>query len=174
LPKAPVRLIACSMGKNVNQGGLLRLADAFRLERVDLTPEPDDAVDLTGSQGTRIWQPHRWVPAPQAVAEASGEGYQVAALTLTPGAMPLERVSWRFPLALVLGQELEGVPEHVETECDVAVAIPLYGLITSLNVVCAAAIVLHHALERYRRDNPEFEPVRASSRRLLGLAPLEF
>jgi tRNA (guanosine-2'-O-)-methyltransferase len=169
LPRAPIRLIACPLEKDVNQGGLLRLAEAFRLERVDFTPEPDGAVDMAAHLGTKSRQPYRWIPADQAVAKATEEGYHTVALTLNPRAVPLDRIRWQFPLAIVIGAELDGVPTEIERNCQQSVAIPLYGLVQSLNVTMASAIVVQHALSRYVEEHPEFVPARAVSRRLLGL-----
>jgi len=174
IPRAAIRLIACPMSKAVNHGGLMRLAEAFRLERVDFSPEADGCIDGSGARGSRELQPHCWVPADRAVAEAKAEGYRVYGVTLVPGAQPLDQVSWRFPCALVMGSEAEGLPPEVLEACDETIAIPLYGLVTSLNVASAAALVVHAAMGSYVRQNRDFEPVRWESRGLLGLEPGEY
>ena len=46
------------------------------------------------------------------------------------------------PLALVFGNEIEGVQEEVMALCDGFLEIPQYGTKHSLNVSCAAAIVI--------------------------------
>jgi tRNA G18 (ribose-2'-O)-methylase SpoU len=174
LPRAPIRLVVCPLNKDVNQGGLLRLAEALRLERVDFSPEPDGAIDMAGHRGTKRRQPWRWIDADQAVEEASHAGYQTVALTLSDRATHFETHPWRFPLALVVGAELEGVPPEVEARCDAAVAIPLYGMVQSLNVVAATAIVLQRAHAEFVRQNPDFAPARRASRRLVGLPPADY
>lgn len=174
IPRAPIRLIACPLRKDVNQGGLLRLGDAFRIEEVTFSPEPDGAVDRSGHRGTAATQPHRWISAETALEAARGDGYATVAVTLSERAVPLEGFEWRFPLAIVLGAEVDGVPPEVEAACEARVAIPLYGLVTSLNVATAAAIVLHAAVGAYARQNPAFQPVRQASRRLLGLPPVDY
>lgn len=167
IPRLPIRLIVCPLALDVNQGGLLRMAEAFRLERVDLAPT--DCRDFSGHSGSLGWQPHRWIPAEEAVAEARAEGYTIAALDLDAAAHPVQRAPWRYPLALVLGREREGIPPEVKAQCDFSVAIPLYGLITSLNVGVAAGIAVHAAVSAL----PGAEPVRKTSRLLLGLPALE-
>jgi tRNA G18 (ribose-2'-O)-methylase SpoU len=174
IPRAPIRIIACPMSKAVNHGGLLRLAESFRLDRVDLAPEADGCIDGSGSRGSRELQPHRWIPAERAVAEARAEGLRVYGITLAEGAQPLDAVVWQFPCALVMGSEADGLPQGIVEGCDETVAIPLYGLVTSLNVASAAALVAHAALGAYVRQHPEFEPVRKESRGLLGLPPQQY
>jgi tRNA G18 (ribose-2'-O)-methylase SpoU len=171
IPRAPIRIIACPLSKDINQGGILRVADAFRVEHVDLSPEEEFAIDFAGNRGTLRRQPYRWIPAEDAVREAREEGRFLVALTLAPGARPLREVPWRFPCGIVLGSERDGIHPEIVQACDEVAAIPLYGLVTSLNVVSAAAIALYEAVEAYRQENPEFAPVRRGSRALLELEP---
>jgi tRNA G18 (ribose-2'-O)-methylase SpoU len=171
IPKAPIRLIALPLNKDVNHGGLLRIADAFRLERVDLCRAPDRAIDFSGNRGTSQWQPYRWTEPEEAVQDALKDGFTLCALTLSPQAVDIMEVQWQFPLAIVLGSEVAGVPAEIEERCELAAAIPMYGLVTSLNVATAAAIVVQQAIRAYAMQNPEFQPVRSASRRLLGLEP---
>lgn len=168
-PRLPIRLIACPMNKEANHGGLLRIAEAFRLEQVDLSPELDGKFDKAGSRGSFERQAHRWIYAEQAIEEAKRDGYQVAALTIHDRAVAFQNAPLAFPLALVLGSELYGIPPEIEAMCDLAVAIPMYGLITSLNVTVAAGIAVYEAVSHLVQGQHEYEPARNASRQLLGL-----
>ena len=48
LPRMPIEIIACPLGKAVNHGGLLRMAEAFRLEMVTFSFEEDKGNDFSG------------------------------------------------------------------------------------------------------------------------------
>ena len=169
ISRAPIRLIACPLGKAVNHGGLLRLAEAYRLELVDFQVEEDRVQDVSGVTGAHFWQEYRWIDAADSISEAKERGYRIYGLALEDGAVPLGDVEWEFPAAIVLGEEKTGIPPDVRELCDVKVAIPLFGMVTSINVGQAAAITVEAAVSAYRSQNPEFEPVRNASRRLLGL-----
>lgn len=169
IPRAPIRLIVLPLGKAINHGGMTRVADAYRIERVDLSPESDRAIDFAGSRGSKGWQPHRWVPAEVALEEARHEGYHLAALTLSKRAVDVATAPWKFPLAIVIGAENSGVSPEIEAQCDFSIGIPLYGLVQSLNVVTATAICLDYAIRTAAREDPNLLPVRTSSRQLLGL-----
>lgn len=169
LPRAPIRLIVPAMGKSINQGGLLRLAEAFRIEAVDLAPEMDLVRDFSGGAGCWDWQPFRWIAPAKAIHEAKANGAKVVGLTLAEGAVPIPAYSWSFPSALVVGEEKHGLEPAVACLCDDRIAIPLFGLMTSINVACACAIALHAAIEALRASDPAFTPARNASRGLLGL-----
>jgi 23S rRNA (guanosine2251-2'-O)-methyltransferase len=65
-----------------------------------------------------------------------------------------EQTMWEADLAggaaLVFGAEGKGVRPLVRRTCDAAVSIPLLGLVESLNVSVAAAVLLYEA--RRQRD----------------------
>lgn len=169
VPRAPIRLIACPLGKAINHGGLLRLAEAYRLELVDFEVEPDRVQDISGGTGAHFWQEFRWIDATESIAEAKERGYRVYGLALDDEAVSLGSVTWEFPAAIVLGEEKTGMPPDVQELCDAKIAIPLYGMVPSINVGHAAAITIDAAVSAYQKENPAFEPVRNASRRLLGL-----
>jgi len=174
LPRAPIRVLVGPLNKDINQGGLLRLCDAFRVERLELTPEPDGAIDMAGSRGTKKRQPWMWREVGTSVDAAKAEGYQTVAITLSDRAIPFHEMDWTFPLALVLGAELEGLDTEIEARCDATVAIPLYGIVQSLNVAVAAGMVLQSAVREYGRQNPDFQPARSASRKLLALPQTDY
>lgn len=49
------------------------------------------------------------------------------------------------PIAVVLGSEGDGISQLVKENCDFTVSVPMYGRVNSLNVSCAAAVVLSAA-----------------------------
>lgn len=163
LPRMPIEIISCPLGKAVNQGGILRLAEAYRIERVTFAYEDDKANDFSGHRGAIRWQPYRWMMPLDALAEAKDR--QKIALTLTESSVNFVDFEYKFPLSLVVGSEMEGIPEEVVEQCDATIAIPMYGLTRSLNVAIATAIVIHEIASRYVRE-AEFEPVREDSKRL--------
>ena len=71
-------------------------------------------------------------------------GFTVAALALTPDAVPLDRLAADPPqrLALVLGTEGDGLTRHTLAAVDLTLRIPMAGGVDSLNVAAAAAVAL--------------------------------
>ena len=55
--------------------------------------------------------------------------------------------------AIVLGSEGFGISRLVKEKCDFTVSIPLYGSVNSLNVSCAAAVILSEVARQRKVEN---------------------
>ncbi|MGC8782833.1 MAG: TrmH family RNA methyltransferase [Armatimonadota bacterium] len=174
LPRLPLVLVCSYLDKEINHGNILRIAEAFRVQEVVFSRCDGREKSYAGAVGAEKWQPHRWSVPLEEIRALRAKGYSVVALHLDEWAVPLERMEWRFPVALVIGEELHGVPPEVLVECEQRVAIPLYGATTSLNVAVATGICVNAIATYYRqRVNPDFTPARAVSRKLLSIPNTE-
>jgi tRNA G18 (ribose-2'-O)-methylase SpoU len=92
----------------------------------------------------------------EAVEQLKNEGYEVWALEQAVNSLPLqEAVSFsEKKIAIVLGNEVEGVHEDVLNLCSGCIEIPQFGMKHSLNVSVAAGIVLWE-LVRSRIDSAD-------------------
>lgn len=166
IPRLPIRLICPRLDKEINHGNLLRIAEAFRLELVVFAPD-DRPWDVSGAMGATVWQPFVRQPGGEAIMQARAGGYRIYGLDLHERARSIHGVAWQFPAALVVGEELHGLAEEHRSACDELVAIPLYGLMQSLNVAVATGICLDRMVESLANRDPRWRPVREASRRLL-------
>lgn len=145
-----------------NVGALLRTADGLGVERLFLTghsPYPQTPGDprlphLASQQHRRIqktalgaelsvkWEYH--YQAKGVIERLSKEGYGIVGLEQTDRAEPLP--SYRPPqrLALLLGNEISGLPVELLNLCHQIVHIPMSGTKESFNVAAAAAMALYH------------------------------
>jgi 23S rRNA (guanosine2251-2'-O)-methyltransferase len=83
----------------------------------------------------------------QAIATLKEAGAWVIGLEGGPGSQPVERVRLDGPLALVVGNEGEGMRQLVRQSCDVLLRLPMRGKIESLNAAVAGSIALYLALQ---------------------------
>jgi tRNA G18 (ribose-2'-O)-methylase SpoU len=79
-----------------------------------------------------------------AVAELKNGGYKVFAIEQTEGSISLEKITsdQYEKLAVVFGNEVEGVNDEVLLMVDGSIEIPQMGMKHSLNISVAAGIVL--------------------------------
>lgn len=130
-----------------NVGAIIRTAAALRVEDVWLagrTPAADDVKVGKTALGTyRYLTFHRVEQAPTAIAAAREAGYQVVAIELADGAVPLHELPLGPATCLVVGHEDRGCSPATLTACDAVAYLPLLGKVGSLNVATAAAIACY-------------------------------
>jgi tRNA G18 (ribose-2'-O)-methylase SpoU len=133
---------------HTNVGAVFRSAAGIGADAVLVSPRCADPLyrrAVRVSMGTVFQVPWaRLEPWPGGLAVLREHGFTVAALALTPSAVPLDRLAEQPPdrLALVLGTEGDGLSDLALAEADLAVRIPMAGGVDSLNVAAAAAVAL--------------------------------
>lgn len=146
-----------------NVGALLRTADAMAVEHVfftGYTPYPEQPQDTRlphVSQKTHAQIAKTALGAEQNVPSSKHESIHtlikelqaanaiVAAVEQHPSAVQLE--DYTIPkgkkIALILGNEVEGVDNDILSVIDTVIEVPMLGKKESLNVSAAGAIVMH-------------------------------
>ena len=119
-----------------NVGALFRTADACGVDFLYLTgytatpPKPQiDKVAL----GAEKWMP--W--------KLKAKGVKIVALEKNEHSVDLGTVKFSGPMALVVGNEVDGVDPRILALADIVVHIPMYGKKESLNVSVAAGIAMY-------------------------------
>jgi tRNA (guanosine-2'-O-)-methyltransferase len=140
-----------------NGAAILRSCDAFGLQTVHVLPREEEFLaSRTVAKGSERWVDvvtHRSVA--EAVSALGSAGYRLVAThpegSLTPTDLG------RIPrMALVLGNEHDGIRRELASAAQDAVRIPMRGFVESLNVSVAAGILLE-AATRGRRGNLDAE-----------------
>lgn len=67
------------------------------------------------------------------------------------GGEPFYDCRFDSPTAIIFGSEGEGVHKLLRDKCDFTVSIPMYGRVNSLNVSCAAAVILTEAVRQMKK-----------------------
>jgi len=142
----------------VNVGSIVRLAAAYRVERLLLagaTASPSHPGAQKTAMGTdRYLIIEEHATAAEAAAAAHGHGFTLVGLELADGASPL----WEVPLAtatcLAVGHEDHGLSAACLAACDQVAYLPLTGKVGSLNVATAAGIALYEARRQEWLNRP--------------------
>ncbi|GMQ28566.1 RNA methyltransferase [Algoriphagus confluentis] len=85
------------------------------------------------------------------------QGYRIAATTPAEGAIPIHDLNPDQKLALVFGNEHEGISSEVKEEADLLVHIPMLGFTDSFNISVTASIFLFDLIKKAEKYNhPDF------------------
>ncbi len=131
-----------------NVSAILRSCDAFGLAAVHLhyTGEAFPEIGRKSSASARKWvSRHLHEDAASMAAELKGQGMRILATGFTEHARPLTEWDLSAPTAVVLSNEHDGVKQELLPYCDGMIYIPMMGMVQSLNVSVAAAIILYEA-----------------------------
>ncbi len=91
------------------------------------------------------------------------QGMQLLAAHLSGHACDYRDVDYTRPTCILFGNEKEGVSAEAATAADQHIVIPMYGMVQSLNVSVATAVILFEA-QRQRRDAGLYDAPRLSER----------
>ncbi len=147
-----LHILAHNIRSAENVGSLFRTCDslgASKLWIVGYTPGPDSSkVKKTalGAQDSVPWE--KVVDIRELVDSLRSQGFRIVGLELDERAQSLEAYAAPEKVALVLGNEVEGIPPWVRDMCDDLVFIRQRGIKESLNVSVATAIAAYEILVR--------------------------
>ena len=140
-----------------NVGSMFRTADGAGIGKMFLcgiTPTPldvfgkpraDFAKTALGSELSVPWE--KVARAGDCIRRLKADGYSVIAVELASGAVPYSGATCLRDrkIALVFGNEVEGLSKRILEKCDAIVFIPMRGKKESLNVSVAFGIVAYEA-----------------------------
>lgn len=133
-----------------NVGAVMRSADGFGIQRFH-TVDTADAYKRSRrtSRGTDKWLDRwRWESVDACYRHLRDRGYRIAVADVGDNATPLSEFDVSGQLAVVFGNELDGVSDAARRGADDAFTIPMHGFAESFNLAVAASIVLYEARRR--------------------------
>lgn len=149
-PKRKIVVVLDNIRSMHNVGSIFRTADALRLEGLYLCgitgrpPHAEIHKSALGAEEVVDWQ--YFEQTNDAVSHLKDHGYLVWALEQAEHSVLLpdvkEHIDTTTPIAIVLGNEVEGVQQGVIDACDGVIEIEQYGTKHSMNVSVAAGIVM--------------------------------
>ncbi|MBY0338744.1 MAG: RNA methyltransferase [Acetobacteraceae bacterium] len=144
---APVLPVLDGIGNPHNLGAIARGAAFFGAKALVLSGDPrqadlSDAAFRTSEGALEHLAVFRAPDLPGLLRRLRGRVLAAAAVAtggVAPGAVPRGK-----PVALVLGNEEDGLPAETVAACEALVTLQGSGLVESLNVAAASAVLLHN------------------------------
>lgn len=150
-----MRILTENMFHPQNASAIMRHCEAFGIQQIHTVEDRckfDPSVNIV--RGTEKWVDveHHETTA-EALAALKAEGYRIVATTphrcsVTPETFDVTRGKF----ALVFGTEHAGISDEVIAAADDFLMIPMCGMVESLNVSAAAAILIYMLSERIRQQ----------------------
>ncbi len=153
-------VIAHNIRSTHNIGSIFRTCDGFGVHHLYLTgytPYPKVTEDsrppfITDKLTKQIHKTalgaenavpfsHSEQPEP-IIGQLRQDGFTIVGLEQTPQSIPLSTFNVPSRVALILGEEVDGIPKEVQVLCDYFVEIPMRGQKESFNVSVATGIAL--------------------------------
>ncbi len=153
----PLTILLDNIRSLYNVGSIFRSADGARVSKLILcgyTPHPPRKEIEKTALGATATVPWSYVRNPlDAIAELKSRGVGICVLEQTGSSAPYYSISKeRFPLCLVVGNEITGVSGEILREADFAVDIPMYGMKQSLNAAVALGITIFELVRIWKNE----------------------
>jgi len=140
-----------------NVGSMFRTADGFGVSKIFLcgitgTPEQNGLKKVAlGAEGAVAWE--HVATTDEAVERLRADGFTLVGLELAPDAQDLgayaaaNHARGTAKLALIVGNEVDGLSPDLMARLDAIVFIPMRGTKESFNVSVATGIALYELVE---------------------------
>jgi tRNA (guanosine-2'-O-)-methyltransferase len=147
-----------------NVSAIFRTADAVGIPLIHLvyTNEQFPKIGKKSSSSANKWISKRTYQSIQECYDVLRcDGFSIFATHLDDRSQPLYNVDFTGKIAVVLGNEHRGVSTEAAAQANGSLKIPMMGMIQSLNVSVAAAVILYEAL-RQRMERGLYDTCRLS------------
>jgi tRNA G18 (ribose-2'-O)-methylase SpoU len=147
----PIYLILDRIIDTYNTGSLFRLADAIAAEKMYLCGNmeyPPSSRIHKAAVGTEKWVPWEKTKSTlDTIRNLKKIGVQIIAVEQNVRSISYKNLKPKCPVAILVGNETEGLPKEVLKKADVIVELPMYGVNKSFNVWGSAAVIAYKILE---------------------------
>jgi len=145
--KTPIVVVLDNVRSALNVGSAFRTSDAFRIEKIYLcgitsTP-PNKEIRKSALGATESVEWEKAEKTEDVILKLKSEGYVVSSIEQAEKSIMLNDFpAPEKPIAVVFGNEVNGVQQSVIDLCDNCIEIPQIGTKHSLNISVSIGVVL--------------------------------
>lgn len=147
-------LIAHNIRSLHNVGSIFRTCDAAGVSKLYLSgytgtpPRKEIRKTALGAEESVPWE-HSWEIEP-ILERLAEQGYDLLAVEQNDLSIPYFQYPLAHKLALIVGNEVEGLEPEVLERADICLHVPMYGDKVSLNVAVCTGVILYGIQDAYR------------------------
>lgn len=151
--RTPIVILLPDIRSAMNAGAILRTADGINAEKVyfcGYTATPEHPKVTKTSLGSENFVPWEYITETKDIIQKlKNEKYQIVGLEIDERAEKIWNVDFKFPVALIVGNEINGIPKDQRELCDKIIYLPMLGQKESLNVATSTGIACYELLRQY-------------------------
>ncbi len=148
-----------------NLAAIARTCDAVGiLEAHAVSSSPSIRLSQKAAGGCKQWvniKTHQTIQ--DAYNHLRQQGFNIYAAHFDQQARDFRQFDYTLPTAIVVGAELDGISTAAVDHCDGTIIVPMVGLVQSLNVSVATALILFEA-QRQRQEAGMYDSPRLDRR----------
>ncbi len=135
-----------------NAAATIRTSEALGMQELHVIEPGERFSAVKGvTRGAHRWiELHRWPAADLAAAALRARGFRVYATLPDARAVSIEEVDVSTPLAVIFGNEHEGVSQNAIDACDGTVTVPMFGFTESYNLSVTVGLAMGRLVARRR------------------------
>ncbi len=143
-------VIMDNIHKPHNFNAIVRTCDAIGIQDVQYIPVKEGYRQLNYyAKGSQKWvEAHKYDDFSSVATEYHDKGYQLLAAHFSEEAIDYREIDYTIPTAIVMGTELKGISDETAKRVDQHIIVPMHGMIASLNVSVACAVILFEAQQQ--------------------------
>ncbi|OBU03482.1 tRNA (guanosine(18)-2'-O)-methyltransferase TrmH [Morganella psychrotolerans] len=129
-----------------NVSAVIRSADAVGIHDLHAIWPEKIRTRISSAAGSNSWvNVHNHATLNDAVGMLKSQGMQILATHLSDSSVDFRTVDFTRPTCIIMGSEKYGISPDAINIADTHIMIPMSGMVQSLNVSVAAAVILYEA-----------------------------
>ena len=155
-PKLPLCVVLNNIRSLHNVGAIFRTADGAGVDKIWLCgitgypPQGGIAKTALGAENHVSWEYREDIVS--LLKQLKTQGYQIVLLEQMQGSVAHDVFVPKAPVCLVIGNEVSGISDDLQSLCDAAIEIEMDGIKNSLNVAVAFGIMAYQMRSCLKRQ----------------------
>ncbi len=149
LRQPDLRIVLEEVKNTHNASAVVRTCDAAGILYVDIisaSQEPFPVNEAISTRAEKWIQFEYYTSTSECLERLKKKGFKIAATHLSEDSIAHTALDYTQPLALVFGNEAEGISDEALSLTDYKIKIPMIGMVQSLNLSVSVGIILYEAM----------------------------
>jgi len=149
LRQPDLRVVLEEVKNTHNASAVVRTCDAAGILYLDIISSGKERFPVNEAISTRA---EKWIQfdyytsTSECLKRLKKKGFKIASTHISKDSLPHTALDYTQPLALVFGNEAEGISEEALSLTDYKIKIPMIGMVHSLNLSVSVGIILYEAM----------------------------